>query len=95
MSAYVIVNVKVTNPVQYQEYVKLASLAHHAYDVKVLARGGTTEILEGANPNRVVILKFPSMEAARNWYNSPQYQRARNARHGASEMNMCIVESID
>lgn len=94
MTAYVIVNVKVTNPEQYKEYQKWSTLAMRAHDVKVLARGGKTEVLEGRDPIRTVIMQFPSMDAARAWYDSHQYRRARNAREGAAEMNMYIVEGL-
>jgi uncharacterized protein (DUF1330 family) len=94
MTAYVIVNVKVTNPEQYKEYQKWSTLAMRAHDVKVLVRGGQCEVLEGRDPIRTVIMQFPSMDAARAWYHSDQYRRARNARAGAAEMNMYIVEGL-
>ncbi len=95
MTAYVIVNVKVTNPEQYKEYQKWSTLAMRAHDVKVLVRGGKCEVLEGRDPIRTVVMQFPSMDAARAWYDSHQYRRARNAREGAAEMTMYIVEGLN
>lgn len=95
MPAYIIVNVKVTNSEQYKEYQKWSTLAMRAHDVKVLVRGGKYEVLEGKDPSRTVIMQFPSVEAARAWYDSHQYRRARNARAGAAEMTMYIVEGLN
>jgi len=94
MSAYVIVDVEVTKPAQYEAYRRLSSLAMSAYDAKVLVRGGEIRPLEGRTPGRVVVMEFPSMAAAQAFYDSWQYRRARNAREGAAVMNMFIVQGI-
>ena len=59
-----------------------------------LARGGTTVKLEGRDPGRIVILPFESLDAAKAFYDSPEYQKARAARAGAATMNMIIVEGV-
>ena len=46
-SAYIIANVEVTNPEQYEEYKKLSSLAMKAHGAEVCIRGGKVEVLEG------------------------------------------------
>lgn len=94
MKAYIIANVFVSNPEKYEEYRRFSTLAMRAHDVKVLVRGGTTQVLEGRDPGRTVVLQFPSMAAARAFYNSAQYRRARNARETAAIMNMYIVEGV-
>jgi len=94
MSAYVIADVEVTKPAQYEAYRRLSSLAMSAYDAKVLVRGGETRALEGRKPGRTVILEFPSMAKAQAFYDSWQYRRARNAREGAAIMNLFIVQGI-
>ena len=94
MSAYLIANVRVTNPEKYEEYRRFSTLAKRAHDVKVLVRGGQVESLEGSEPGRTVILEFPTMAAARLFYNSAQYRRARNAREGAAIMTMYVVEGV-
>lgn len=91
-AAYIIANVFVSNPEKYEEYRRFSTLAMRAHDVKVRVRGGKTETLEGRDPGRTVMLEFPSMSAARAFYSSAQYRRARNAREGAAVMNMYIVE---
>ncbi len=92
MAAYIIADVEITNPAQYEEYRTWSSAAISAHRVKILVRGGRTERLEGREPGRIVVLAFPSFEAARDFYNSPEYGRARSVREGAAIMNMLIVE---
>jgi uncharacterized protein (DUF1330 family) len=94
-SAYIIANVSVTDPVQYEEYKKLSSEAMKIHQPEVCARGGKVEVLEGDwQPERVVVLKFPSVEAARAYNASVQYQIARKAREGAAIMRMVVVEGV-
>lgn len=92
-SAYVIANVEVTNPEEYEEYKKLSTIAMKAHGAEVCIRGGKVEVLEGDwNPSRFVMLKFPSMDHARAFYASPEYQAAKQARQGAAVMRMIVVE---
>ena len=94
-SAYIIANVDVTNAEQYEAYKKLSTIAMKAHGAEVCVRGGKVEVLEGDwNPSRVVMLKFPSMEQARAYYNSVEYEAARQAREGAAVMRMIVVEGV-
>ncbi len=63
-------------------------------DFTPLVRGGKTERLEGREPARIVVLPFESMAAARAFYDSPEYAKARAARENAAVMNMIIVEGV-
>ena len=94
MTAYLIANIHVTKPEKYEEYKRFSSLAMQAHNARVLVRGGKTEGLEGDTPSRTVVLEFPSIAAARTFYNSAQYRRARNVREGAAVMTMYIVEGV-
>ncbi len=94
MPAYIIADVEVTDPAQYEEYKKLSTAAMQAYGAEVLVRGGRSERLEGRAPGRVVVLRFPSLQAARAFYDSAEYARARAARANAAIMNMFIVEGL-
>ena len=94
-SAYIIANVKVTDPVQYEDYKKWSSAAMQAHGAEVCVRGGQVEVLEGDwSPDRVVILKFASLDAARRFNDSPEYGKARAARQGAAVMRMVLVEGV-
>lgn len=92
-SGLIIANVRVTNPQQYDEYRKWSTAAMQAHGAEVLARGGRAEVLEGDwQPERVVVLRFPSFEAAQAFYDSPEYRKARAARAGAAIMRMIVIE---
>jgi uncharacterized protein (DUF1330 family) len=94
-SAYIIANVTVTNADQYAEYRKLSSQAIQAHGAEVCVRGGKVEVLEGDwHPQRLVVLKFPNVEAANKFYASPEYGKAREARAGAAIMRMIVVEGV-
>ena len=92
-SAYILANVQVTDPVQYEEYKRLSSIAMKAHGAEVCVRGGKVDRLEGDwTPDRVVLLKFPSVEAARAFNDSAEYGAARQARQGAAVMRMVLIE---
>jgi uncharacterized protein (DUF1330 family) len=94
-SAYIIANVDVTNPEQYEEYKKLSTIAMKAHGAEVCVRGGKVEVLEGDwAPKRFVMLKFPSPEQARAFYDSAEYEAAKRARQGAAIMRMVLVEGV-
>ena len=94
-SAYIIANVDVKNPQQYEEYKRLSSIAMKAHGAEVCVRGGKLEVLEGDwSPSRLVMLKFPSLEQARTFYNSVEYGAAKKAREGIAVMRMILVEGV-
>ena len=95
MAAYLIARVEVTNPEAYENYKKLAAEAIAKYDGRYLARGGNMETLEGDEESRrVVIVAFPTLEQAKTFYNSPEYQEAKAAREGAAKGQFVIVDGI-
>ena len=60
------------------EYKALAPPAIAAHGGRYLARGGRTEVLEGTwSPKRAVILEFPSLEKAREWWASAEYAEGK------------------
>ena len=93
LAAYLVVDIKVSDPVKMAEYRDLAAVAVNKFGGRYLVRGGKTEILEGDwLPERLVVLEFPSPEAARNFYASPDYLAARKAREGAGHFDMLLIE---
>ncbi len=93
MSAYIIVDVEVTDPETYQGYTKLVPATVKAYGGKFVVRGGKAENLEGDwIPNRVVVLEFESVEQAKAWYHSEEYREPKGIRHSASHAKMIVVE---
>ena len=74
MSAYLVANYKLTNPEAYRAYVPAVLPTLEAHGAEVLVADYESEAIEGA-PHRVtIVLRFPSKEAARAWYRSPEYQ---------------------
>ena len=93
MTAYVIVDIEVTDHEGYKEYVKLAPEAVKLYGGKYLARGGPNETLEGDwHARRLVILEFESTDQAKSWLHSEEYAPARALRHKYAITNMVVVE---
>lgn len=96
MAAYVIVEVEVTDPATYEEYKKLTPATIAAYNGKFIVRGGQYETLEGDwTPNRMVMLEFPSVERAKEWWNSPEYTEAKAIRHRAANTKMIVLEGFE
>ena len=95
MTAYVIVDIEVTDPVGYEDYKKLAAPTVALYGGKYIARGGKNEVLEGDwTPNRLVILQFENSEQAKAWLNSPEYAEARPLRHKYARSKMVVVDGV-
>lgn len=95
MTAYVIVDINITDPVRYDEYKKLASPTVELYGGRYIARGGKTETLEGDwLPSRLVILQFDSIDQARTWLNSPEYSAIKTIRHQTATSKMVVVEGL-
>lgn len=93
--AYLLVQADVTNPTQYQEYAKLSPGIIAKYGGRYLARAGRTVTLEGPPAkSRVVVVEFPSIERAQEFYNSPEYVAARKLRAGAATAQFVVVEGV-
>ena len=85
MSAYVVYEAVITDAEQYERYKALAAPSVAAAGGRYLARGGEVETFEGTTPARVVVLEFPTLEAAREWYRGEQYTAARALREAACD----------
>lgn len=93
---YLVLESKVTDPVAYEDYKKLAQIAVAVFGGRYLVRGGAVDVLEGAwtAPQRLVIVEFDSVEQVKQFYDSPEYRAARAARKDAADMNMLVVEGL-
>jgi uncharacterized protein (DUF1330 family) len=95
MAAYLVVDIGISNPTQFEEYKKLAPAAIAKYGGRYIIRGGAYEVLEGNwKPERVTIVEFESMEKGKEFYNSPEYQTAIKARAGAANFKALLVQGI-
>jgi len=95
MPAYVVLDVEIVDPQAYEKYKALAPDSVSAFGGSYLARGGRTEVLEGLwAPNRVVILKFDSVERAKQWHDSAEYRPAKEIRDRAARSSMIVTEGL-
>jgi len=62
--------------------------------LKPLVAYGAIEAVEGAAPNGMVMLQFPTAEDAKAWYNSPGYQAALPHRMKGAEYRAFIVQGL-
>ncbi len=96
MSAYFIANPEILNPEAYEEYRRLAGPIIAKYGGRFLVRGSNAQLLEGEMPGRrIVVIEFPSVERAKEWYYSPEYQEIVSIRHRHSRTGFgFIVEGV-
>jgi uncharacterized protein (DUF1330 family) len=91
--AYLIADIEVTDPTRYEEYKGLAAASVAEFGGTYVVRGGAAETLEGNwIPARVVVLRFPSLDQARAWWDSDRYAPAKALRHAAATSRMILVE---
>ena len=96
MAAYVISEVKARDNTLFDAYRKLAAASIEKYGGKYVIRGGKVELIEGApEPKTMVIVEFPTMARAKEWYASPEYGAALKVRkQGALERRLLFVEGV-
>ena len=94
--AYMLVEMKITDAEGYKAYMAAAPAAVKAFGGEYLVRGGRHEAVEGDwQPARVALLRFPSFEQAKAFYDSEMYKAARAKREGLTEyFNMVLAEGV-
>lgn len=95
MAAYVISEVEVRDRAAMAAYRTLAAQTIAQYGGRYLARGGAAEVVEGGPPAKtIIIVEFPSMARAREWYASAEYADALKLRQTALERRLLFVEGV-
>ena len=95
MPAYVIAHIDVKDPVRYAEYIRMSPISIQKFGGRFIARGGKVESLEGTwQPKRLVLLEFPTIEAARDWYASDDYAPAKALRQATSTGDLVVIEGV-
>ncbi len=95
MSAYIVfIRDKMKDAAAYAAYGPKAVETLAAHPARPLAVNGALTPIEGTCPDGVVIIEFPSVEAAKAWYDSPAYQAVVGERLGATEGRAVIVEGL-
>ena len=95
--AYIIVDMLISDMEQYKQYMAAGPAAVAAAGGEYLVRGGRFEVLEGEwQPARIAMLRFPSFDQAKAFYDSEMYRQARAKRAGATQFfNLILVEGVD
>lgn len=92
---YWIAHVDVTDAEAYKEYVAANAVPFAKYGARFLVRGGEFECPEGQTRARNVVLEFPTYEAAKACYNSPEYAAALERRRTAAKSDLIIIAGYD
>lgn len=96
MSAFLIVDTKISNPEAYEEYKAKARPIAEKYGGVYRVRGGEMEVRETDlwTPTRIVVIEFPDMESARAFANSDEYAPVKVLRHANADCTLLIVEGV-
>jgi uncharacterized protein (DUF1330 family) len=93
MAGYVIAQMSVTDPTAFADYPGQAGPTVAAFGGRYVVRGGSIENIEGDwQPGRVVIIEFDSVEQAKAWYDSQEYEEAKALRIRSTISSLMIVE---
>jgi uncharacterized protein (DUF1330 family) len=95
MAAYVFASVEVTDPERFRAYAESVGRTVAAHGGRYLAVGGRCEVLEGGwEPHRVVLLEFPSRDAALEWYGSADYSPLKDLRVETSRAEIVVLDGL-
>jgi uncharacterized protein (DUF1330 family) len=96
MAAFIVAEIEILNPDGYRGYTVDVPATIAQYGGRFLVRGGAAEVLEGDWPQqRRVLIEFPSMEAARAWWDSPEYAKLKAMRRANSTGRLILLEGFD
>lgn len=96
MAVYIIVEVDVQNPEEYEDYKKLTPASLRPFNGRFIVRGGAAETLEGDwQPKRIVVLEFPTNEDAKRWWSSDEYAPAKALRQRTAVTRMVLVDGYE
>jgi uncharacterized protein (DUF1330 family) len=95
MPAYAIfIRESTKDPAEMAAYTRAAGPTLTGHPARVLAAYGRQDVLEGPPPEGVVVVEFPTVEAAREWYDSPAYRAAREHRFRGAEYRAVVIEGV-
>jgi uncharacterized protein (DUF1330 family) len=92
MPGYLIVNIEVTDPKGYEEYRQKVPPVLAKFGGRYIIRGGDMRVVEGNFPiKRLVVVEFPSLEAAQTFYDSPEYQPLLKLRLASTHSDAALI----
>ena len=93
MAGYLIANIEVKDPAKFEEYRQKVVPVIKKFGGRYLVRGGDVRRLEGNLPlKRVVVLEFPTVEAAQRFYDSAEYRPILNLRLASTQSDVMVVQ---
>lgn len=93
MSAYIVAQVNISDPEQYKNYTAVTPGIIEKYGGKFIVRGGDVNTLEGEHEDaRWVVLEFSDEDAAKAFYESPEYTKARAIRESAAKAKFVLLK---
>ncbi len=93
MGAFMFIQANITDPEQFMAYAKRAPALIAENGGRYRCMRGAVEQLEGKPDNRrIVVSEWPSMEAARKFWDSAEYQELKKVREGAAEIDVFLCE---
>jgi len=96
MSAYILIRIQVEDPSKLKSYQEVAPSIIEKFNGRLRVRGGEVISLEGPNENRrIVVIEFPSLDEAKKFYYSDEYENAIKLRSGIADFEMIAVDGID
>lgn len=95
MAAYVIVNDEVQDQGTFTEFRERIGATVEAAGGRYLVRGGSVEVIEGSwSADRIVVVEFDDVGAARAWLESPEYTELKAIRQRSAKANVIVVEGV-
>ena len=94
MSGYMIVNYRITNPEAYRAYTAAVVPTIQNHGGEILVAGPGSEVVEGSPKPVTVVVRVPSKQAAREWYDSPEYQAIIHHRLDNTEGAMVFADEF-
>ena len=95
LKGYWIAHVDVTDPEGYKAYMAANQKPFGMFGARYLVRAGRSEVVEGRQRSRTVVIEFPSYDAALGCYRSPEYQAAKALRQGRAAADIIAIEGYD
>jgi len=92
VAGYLIANIEVTDPAGFEQYRQKVSPLVAQFGGRYIVRGGDVRHLEGNLPiHRLVVLEFPSVEAAQSFYDSAEYQPLLKLRLASTKSDLILA----
>ena len=95
MAYYLVADMSITDPELFAEFAEAVPATVRQYGGRYLIRGGELEVAQGDwTPNRLVVIEFESMDQAKAWYDSPEYEGPKQTLARSSNSNFIFIEGV-